>query len=199
MDTLDKIEHTGGMKRSSVAPRYDLIHNGFIRRCTNNIEFGEGKYGRDNWRAALNDPKALLDVVNHLQEHVNSIKDQVIAYTQESGSIPKEDDIAHAAFNLMILSVFYDRMGLTAEYWRPAYEKRLEEWRKNNEVNCESTVEEREHTELGFQRHFANLATADQIAKQQAKIEREADARIQSLGLKVPGKPLSNGSKKVRP
>lgn len=134
-------------KRSKNSWRYDILDTNFDKRRTNNQEFGLYKYNdeefpltNDNWKNAVDrrDYRFILEAVQHLQDHVNEIKKIIplaIYYAQHGldqnlEDLFKqllEDDIAHASFNLEILGRFLDNLGFGAEYWRPIYQKRIEE------------------------------------------------------------------------
>jgi hypothetical protein len=147
-DTHDITQYAVG-RRSKEAFRFDLIDKGYQERITNNLEYGALKYNdgkevpilNENWLTAVNskDVKFILDTVNHLKDHVLNLLEIIprlldaVQKEKSSGEDFKfmdlliEDDIAHASFNLMILSKFMDNLSYDANYWRPIYQKRVQE------------------------------------------------------------------------
>lgn len=136
-DLIDTHVHFSGMKRSSVKPRYDLLTRGYLRRITNPVEFGAVKYGEWNWRKAVLqwDHDALIDTLNHLQEHVNSIVKITLDLLNDTCEFLPEDDIAAASFNLMVISEFWDKLGLDAEAFRARYKDAAEKYRAGKAEN----------------------------------------------------------------
>jgi hypothetical protein len=151
-DTHDIVTPGKIGKRSKRSFRYDLVDKGYQKRITNNLEFGLLKYNGDkevpivneNWVKAVDnwDTAFILEALLHLKDHVLELLElvpHVLHIVDEDPNANRafrikdlikakpEDDIAHASFNLMILSRFMDNLGYNAEYWRPIYEKRIEE------------------------------------------------------------------------
>lgn len=148
-DTHQQVKFSSGAKRSNIAPCYHLIENSFIDRQTNNLEYGWHKHAPDNtgvdptgdgnWRGAVDrhDVLFLVDTLNHLRKHINRVVEITLAglRTKEGEDIPDEllnlteDDIAHASFNLMVISRLWDKWHLDAKFFRSIYQRRLNEWK----------------------------------------------------------------------
>lgn len=87
---------TGGVKfstgavRSSdkVNVRYDLISPIGMRRLAETCEEGYKKYGAFNWERGM----PISDILNHALAHI---------YTYLEGKPTDEDELAHAAWNLL--------------------------------------------------------------------------------------------------
>lgn len=113
-----EIKREAGGKRSEVKPYYAAIPFASLRRLAlratgapageirhdseNGMDYegGSDKYGYGNWRRGL----PLEDTFNHIIEHLFRWKESI-----DKGEEPKEDDLAAAAWGIMLPLMTFER------------------------------------------------------------------------------------------
>lgn len=81
-------------------PRYSLIDYASLEPLVRVLEFGEGKYNRNNWRR----PQSKLEILDSLQRHVGELIDKVNEGEEENDIETQLHIIGHILANGMFFA-----------------------------------------------------------------------------------------------
>lgn len=90
-----------GAKRGEVLSNTNRVPLGFIQLIARRGDYGEGKYGRFNYRKGLSDPEFVEQFFVHAIAHLQNLANEF----HNTGAFPvqQDDDLEGAAWGLMAL------------------------------------------------------------------------------------------------
>ncbi len=101
-DRDDRHTFASGAMSSGKKPPYTALTPLCLERFARQREFGDNKYGEDNWKKGAADRAFILDRINHGIEHLLKLGEQIKAGNPGNWT-PGEDDAAAVMCNAMFV------------------------------------------------------------------------------------------------
>jgi hypothetical protein len=94
----------GGGQRSEVLPDLTRLYPPFLEAIAHRGDIGAMKYGEHNYRKSLNDPAFIRQLFSHALAHLQSAAHNYEMHGYLAYDLGDGDDLAAAAWGLMVLS-----------------------------------------------------------------------------------------------
>jgi hypothetical protein len=92
-----------GVKHDGGKPKLSLVPRGLLEACARGMEYGLGKYGRDNWRGGFADSRLLDAALRHLVAYANGERDD------------RESGLSHIDHAICMLAFLADQLRQRAD------------------------------------------------------------------------------------